>query len=133
LNRLGARKMMAMGFFFYGLRMLLYALMPAPEWALVIGLMHGLSYGFYWMGGVQYVRQITPEHLRATGQSMLMTFFNIGSVLGAPLSGWVYDRSGPTQLFFLAALTAWTGLAIFLLGRLFTGGSRQTYTPNRAR
>ncbi|MFZ6027578.1 MAG: MFS transporter [Chloroflexota bacterium] len=114
LYRLGARKMMALGFFFYGLRMLLYAIMPAPEWALAIGFLHSVSYGFYWMGGVNYVGQITPEHLRATGQSMLMTFFNIGSVLGAPLAGWIYDTAGPARLFLLAAFAAWIGLGIFI-------------------
>jgi PPP family 3-phenylpropionic acid transporter len=133
LYRLGAKKMMALGFFFYGLRMLFYGLMPAPEWALAIGMMHGVSFGFYWLGGVNYVSQITPDHLRATGQSMLATFFSIASVMGAPLVGVVFDQAGPARLFLLAAITAWVGLAIFLVGSFVNDAPRRTYTPGRAR
>ena len=70
LRRWGT-KIMAAGFFFYGVRLILYAAMPVPEWVLGINWIQGLSFGLYWVGGVNYVSEITPEHLRATGMSML--------------------------------------------------------------
>ncbi len=117
LYRLGAKKMVTLGFFFYGLRMILYGLMPAPEWALGIGLMHGISFGFYWLGGVNYVSEIAPEELRATGQSMLATFYNIASVFGAPLIGWLFDAIGASWMFLLAGVIAWLGAGVFWSGR----------------
>jgi PPP family 3-phenylpropionic acid transporter len=110
--------MMATGFFFYGVRLILYASMPIPEWVLGINVMQGLSFGFYWLGGVNYVSQITPDHLRATGQSMLASFFNIASVIAGPLIGTAFDTLGSSRMYLLAAVFAWTGLAIFIFGTL---------------
>jgi PPP family 3-phenylpropionic acid transporter len=118
LQRLGAKRMMATGFFFYGVRLILYASMPIPEWVLGINVMQGLSFGFYWLGGVNYVSQITPDHLRATGQSMLASFFNIASVIAGPLIGTAFDTLGSSRMYLLAAVFAWTGLAIFIFGTL---------------
>jgi PPP family 3-phenylpropionic acid transporter len=118
LRRWGAKRMMATGFFFYGVRLILYALMPIPEWVLGINLMQGLSFGFYWVGGVNYVSQITPEHLRATGQSMLASFYNIAGVTAGPVIGLTFDTLGSSRMYLLAAVTAWSGLSILIFGTL---------------
>jgi PPP family 3-phenylpropionic acid transporter len=118
LRRWGAKKIMAAGFFFYGVRLILYASMPVPEWVLGINWIQGLSFGFYWVGGVNYVSEITPEHLRATGMSMLVSLFNIASVTAGPLIGLAFDNLGSSRLYLLAAVTAWTGFSIFVFGTL---------------
>jgi PPP family 3-phenylpropionic acid transporter len=118
LHRLGPKKMMTLGFFFYGVRLILYAVMPAPGWVLGINLMQGISFGFYWVGGVNYVSQITPEHLRATGQSVLATFYNVASLVAGPLMGSVFDAYGSSRMYLLAAFTAWAGVALFVAGTL---------------
>lgn len=116
LYRLGTRNMMLLGFLFYGLRMLFYALMPSPEWAMAIAVLHSVTFGFYWIGSVNYVSEIAPEELRATGQSLLAAFFNIARALGAPMMGWIFDHGGPTRMFTLAALIVWGGAIIFWAG-----------------
>ena len=118
LRKWGAKRVMALGFFFYGARLILYAVMPRPEWVLGINWIQGFSFGFYWVGAVNYVSQITPEHLRATGMSMLTSFFSIASVTAGPLIGSAYDNLGSSRLYLLGALIAWTGLLIFILGTL---------------
>ncbi len=118
LRRWGPKKLIATGFFFYGVRLILYAVMPRPEWVLGINLMQGLSFAFYWVGGVTYVSQITPEHLRATGQSVLASFYNIASVTAGPLIGSVFDTFGSSRMYLLAAFTAWSGVLLFVLGTL---------------
>ena len=111
--------MMATGFFFYGVRLILYASMPVPEWVLWINTMQGFSFGFYWVGGINYVSQITPDNLRATGLSMMGSFYNIASVLSGLLIGSIYDTFGSSRMYFVAAITAWTGLSIFIIGTLY--------------
>ena len=118
LQRWGAKKMMATGFLFYGIRLILYSVMPVPEWVLGINMMQGLSFAVYWLGGVNYVSQITPDHLRATGQSMLSSFYNIAGVTAGPLIGSAFDTLGSSRMYLLAAITAWSGLLIFILGTL---------------
>ena len=114
IRRLKARNMIAIGFFFYGLRLLLYAIMPRPEWVLAINLLHGLSYGFYWLGSVNYVNEMAPDDLKATSQSMLATFFNVASVAGSPISGWMFDSLGPSQMYLISGLVCWSAVSIFI-------------------
>jgi MFS transporter, PPP family, 3-phenylpropionic acid transporter len=114
----GAKKMIVTGFFFYGVRLLLYAWMPRPEWVFGINLLQGLSFGFYWVGGVNYVSQITPDHLRATGQSLLATFYNIASVTAGPIIGLLFDSLGSSRMYLIAAIVAWSGVLVFTLGTL---------------
>jgi PPP family 3-phenylpropionic acid transporter len=118
LQRFGAKRMMAAGFMFYGIRLVLYAVMPIPEWVLGVNLMQGVSFAFYWLGGVNYVSQITPDSLRATGQSLLASFYNIASVTSGPFIGMAFDTLGSSRLYLLAACAAWTGLSIFVFGTL---------------
>jgi PPP family 3-phenylpropionic acid transporter len=118
LRRWGAKRMIVTGFFFYGVRLVLYAFMPRPEWVLGINLMQGFSFGFYWIGVVNYVSQITPPHLRATGQSMLGTFYNIAAVMSGPVIGSLFDTFGSTGLYLVAAAAAMSGVMVFILGTL---------------
>lgn len=118
LRKWGAKKMIAIGFLFYGIRLVLYSVMPVPEWVLGINLMQGLSFAFYWLGGVNYVSQITPDHLRATGQSLLSSFYNIAGVTAGPIIGAAFDSLGSSRMYLLAAMTAWSGLMVFILGTL---------------
>lgn len=118
IQRWGAKRMIATGFFFYGVRLILYSLMPRPEWVLGINLMQGLSFGFYWVGGVNYVSQITPAHLRATGQSLLATFYNIAAVIAGPVIGSIFDNFGSSRMYQMAAITAWCGVLVFIVGTL---------------
>jgi MFS family permease len=115
LQKLGAKRMMILGFVFYGVRLVLYAIMLRPEWVLGINLLHGFSFGFYWIGVVNYVSQITPEHLRATGQSMLATFFNMASVIGGSFIGVAFDTLGSSRMYILAAGIAWTAVLLFVI------------------
>jgi len=119
--RLGARRLITLGFFFYGLRLLLYAIMPNPAWVVGINFLHGVSFGFYWIGGVSYVNEISPERLKATGQSMLATFFNIASLIGNPLNGWLYDTFGPGRMYSIAASLAWLATGLFAIGGRLLG------------
>lgn len=115
LRKWGSRALVGLGFFFYGLRMLLFSSISQPEWALAINILHGLCFGIYWIGAVNYVNEIAPEGLRATSQSLLSTFFNVASVTGGPFVGLLYDQVGPFTLFRITALLCWAAVAIFLL------------------
>lgn len=127
LRRWGPKKLIAAGMFFYGVRLILYAVMPKPEWVLGINMMQGFSFAFYWVGSVNYVSQITPDHLRATGQSVLASFYNIASVTAGPLTGSIFDTFGSSRMYLLGAMAAWSGVLIFVLGTLRIRKRRLSY------
>ena len=122
LRRYGPARLLAVAYTGYTLRIFLYGWMPAPQWALVINLLHGLSYVPFWLGAVTYASDLAPTDLKATAQGVLMTVMNLGSVLGALLAGWMFDAYGSQGMYYRLAVISLGALGAFLLGRRLFGG-----------
>jgi MFS transporter, PPP family, 3-phenylpropionic acid transporter len=97
-------------------RCLLISLMTDPRMALLIQLMHGLSFSLMWTAGVSYTGEIAPPGLGASAQAIFSTtLFGLGSGAGALLGSQIYAAWGPTRLFQAASLSALIGLLFFLV------------------
>lgn len=116
LSKLGLKRMLITAYALYAVRFLLYGLIPAPIWALPISLMHGVTFGLFWVSGVVYVNQLAPANLRTTSQTLFFAMMNLAGVVGSPFSGWVFDRLGPAQLFRGYAVLSLIALGILLIG-----------------
>lgn len=118
LSRFGALRLVMVAFIGYFLRILFYGLIPAPEWALAVNVIHAFSYVPFLIGSVAYANQLAPPDLKATSQGLLFAVMNLGNVFGALLSGWMYDHLGIGGLFRALAFIALAGFVIFSVGRL---------------
>ncbi len=98
------------------LRYVLYALMPAAEWAVPIALLNGLTFATYWIGSVVYIDRIAPENLRSTGQTLLAAILGLASALGAPIGGQILDLAGGAVLFAIGAAVVGASYIFFRLG-----------------
>ena len=115
VGKFGSKRLLYAAFFLYGVRMLLYSLMPSPLWALPIALMHGSTFGFFWIASVTHVNSLAPENLKATSQGLFWTTMNLANVVGSPISGLLYDHIGPSALFRLFAGYCAAALLLFVL------------------
>ncbi len=129
LIRLGIKKMIVIGFVAWVLRFFLFA-GSAPEgiyWMILVGiLLHGICFDFVYIAGQIFIdRQVTPD-MRGQAQGLLvMVRSGIGLMLGAQLSGWLFNNlldSDPMQIqawptFWLIpaimALLVLIGFAVF--------------------
>lgn len=116
LRKFGATRIMIAGLSFYILRMLLYSVMPAAEWALAIAVMHGLTFALFWISSVTIANELAPAHLKATCQGLLLALLNLASMIGVPLSGMMYDNLGPSNMFRVLAGVCAVALVVFLIG-----------------
>ncbi len=116
LRRLGNRGLIAIGFCFFAIRMLLYGLLPGPNWVLAIALLHGFTFAPFWVGSVSYASEIAPENLRATAQGMLMFLVGLSGVIGSPVNGGLYDWLGSARLFLVNGGLAIAALVVLGLG-----------------
>jgi PPP family 3-phenylpropionic acid transporter len=120
-HRLGTRfsldALLAVAFAASALRWLATATLRVP-W-LVVGLQvfHGLTFGLFWSAAIAFIAGNVPASLRATGQALLVVSINLGSAIGYPLTGRVFDAVGPRALFLLAAVGELAPLAVVLAGR----------------
>ena len=110
----GARRLLMFSLAALAFRFFAYALVDAPEWALLIQLLHGPTFAASWVAGVAYVAEIAPPGLANTLQGLYTGFvMGLGSALGGFLGGILYGGLG-FQLMFVAA-----GLGMCVLVLLF--------------
>ncbi len=126
LRRVGARRLLAFAMCVYGVRMVLYSLMPSPVWAVWIGLLGGLSFGVYWISAVTYANELAPADLKATSQGLLVSVTSLSGIAGATLTGWLFDAVGPWMMFRILAGFCALALALFGAGRLAAMTRRQS-------
>jgi MFS transporter, PPP family, 3-phenylpropionic acid transporter len=118
LRRFGSSRLMGFGIVGYTLRMFFYAIMPAPGWVLAIGITNSITYMPFWIGAVAYASDHAPENMKATSQGLLYSITSLSSVVGGLFSGWLFDRLGPSGLFFVMGLSCLFALALFSFGKM---------------
>ena len=116
LRRIGAEGMIIMAFLVFISRWLLYSVIDIPLWALLVQLLHGLSFAALLVGGVTFVSERTPHGLSATAQAIYSTVtFGIAAIAGSMIGGYLYDTLGMQELFRISSLLGLAGLTVFLL------------------
>ena len=91
-----------------------------PMVQISVQLLHGLTFGAWWIGGVQLFAEHAPKGLENTSQSVLLaSSFGVGSLIAMIATGTLLDSHGTTTLFLLA-----TGLSALALLGLFPLASR---------
>ncbi len=106
----------------YTVRWALMALFPLPWVFIAVQALHGMSFGLFWIAGVQYVARIFPGHLRTSGQSVFgMVVVGLASIAGNLADGLALKIGGPVLLYSSAAGSSALGAAclaaLFCMGR----------------
>ncbi|MCS7222345.1 MAG: major facilitator superfamily domain-containing protein 6 [Anaerolineae bacterium] len=116
--QIGIQRTLAIAYALYAMRWLLLGIMPSPEWAVPINLLHGLTFGALWVAGVAYADALAPEELKATAQGLFSaTLYSVSSVISGPISGFLFDTIGPAALFRVYAILGILALALLRSGR----------------
>jgi PPP family 3-phenylpropionic acid transporter len=91
----------------------LTAIAPHPAAFLALQLVHGLSFGAFFLLAVGELKVLVPESLRATGQALLVAATaGGGAMLGALLTGLADDLGGSSLAFHGAAVAALLAAAL---------------------
>jgi PPP family 3-phenylpropionic acid transporter len=117
LKRWGARRLLIVALVAQIVRLLAYALMPAPWFILPINLLHGLTFSALWSAGVAYAAALAaPKGMGTTAQGMLTgVTMGLSGLVGGLLGGWIYEHFGAVILFTSAGMGVVAGLLFFLV------------------
>lgn len=116
MRRTGSGGLLKVAFTTFALRWILLSYINVPEWALLVQVLHGISYATFIIGGVTYLNERTPQGLSTTAQAIFNTVvFGLGAIAGALLGGYLLDTVGMRILFRLLTLVALAGLLVFWL------------------
>jgi MFS transporter, PPP family, 3-phenylpropionic acid transporter len=83
IQRLGTRTTLLVTVIATAFRLFLYSLIKDPKVAILIELLHGISWSLFWVVCVEYVNMLVAKDWRATGQSLLYAaYFGAGAIVG---------------------------------------------------
>lgn len=85
---------------------------------LAVQLLHGLTYGLWYVSLVRQVQASAPERLRTSLQSVALSVVGCGSVVGYLWGGRLFQSSGGSGAFTLAAAAALVALLCYSLTAL---------------
>ncbi len=115
LKRFGETTLLLTGLAAMAIRMFIYSLEPAWYIILVTQTLHALTFGAFHVASIQIINRITPESLRASGQTFNGALLGIGGLLGGVAGGLWAHQYGYAGLFrILAIISAITTLFIGL-------------------
>jgi len=85
--------------------------------ALLAQLMHGLTFGTYHAASIAAVNQWFPGRAQARGQALYSSLsFGAGGLLGALVSGWIWEHFGAAWTYSLSSVFALIGFVFILFG-----------------
>ncbi len=105
INRLGIRKVLALGVLAWPVRYIIFAI-GSPSWLVIASLsLHGFCFVFFFVAAFIYVDVVAPKDIRHSAQSLItLVTYGVGNYIGSLFAGWIKDY------FTTAAGTNWTGV-----------------------
>ncbi|WP_025679901.1 MFS transporter [Paenibacillus massiliensis] len=110
LKAWGHERTLLLAAFFYALRWAIQWLFPIPMVMVGIQVLHGLSFGLFYVAAVEYVAAAAGKRMQATGQSIFnMVFSGLGGIVGNLLNGFLFSSGGANVMYFACTISALIG------------------------
>ena len=114
-HRLSAHSLLILSFLGSALRWWGMSLTSSGPVLVALSLLHGLTFGAFFVAAVAWMASQAPGSLRATGQSLLVAgTFGVGGLVGYVLAGRAYDALGGHRLFAAAGALELAPAALLL-------------------
>lgn len=115
-DRYGSKWPMVGGLLGLAASTLLFAYAPGLGWLFLARTLQGVSSAASWVAGLALLARVYPAAERGRAMGLAVAGTALGTLLGPPLGGILYDLGGPRLPFFVAAgIAAADGLARLVL------------------
>ncbi|MHA7964321.1 MFS transporter [Paenibacillus sp. CAU 1782] len=110
---IGHERTLLLAAFFYALRWGIQWLFPIPSVMVAIQVLHGLSFGLFYVAAVEYVAAASGKEMQATGQSIFtMVFSGLGGIVGNLLNGYLFYHGGANSMYLACTISALAGAGL---------------------
>lgn len=115
IKRIGRERTLLLGALIYVLRWGIQVAFPYPPVMIGVQVLHGLSFGFFYIAAVEYVSQITSNEMKATGQSIFnMVFSGFAGIVGNLLNGYLLNQGGVNLMNLSCMLSSIAGALLLI-------------------
>lgn len=106
--------------FLYVIRWLLMFMLNDPLPLLAIQVLHGFTFGIFYLTAFQFVTRLLPEEFESTGHLLFISvFFGISGVIGSIGGGQIINYFDVQSLYLVMAVLAAIGLVSSFLYRIY--------------
>lgn len=122
IKRLGRERTLLIGALIYVLRWGIQVAFPYPSVMIGVQVLHGLSFGLFYISAVEYVSHITSADMQATGQSIFnMVFSGFAGILGNLLNGFLLNQGGVNAMNLSCVISSAAGAVLLIYVARSTG------------
>ncbi|WP_186578586.1 MFS transporter [Aquibacillus kalidii] len=94
----------------FAVRWSIYAVIEDPVYIVLLQVLHGLTFGVFYLAAFQYVTRLIPKMIQSTGHLVFVSiFFGLSGIVGSLLGGELIDSLGGGYLYGTMAVMALVG------------------------
>lgn len=110
----------------YSIRWFLYSVMDDPTHIIFLQVLHGLTFGVFYVAAFSYISRLIPKLLQSTGHLIFFaTFFGVSGIVGSLVGGKVIDLFSGGTLYFIMGVTASIGTLLLIAHHLLPFGKER--------
>ncbi len=99
---------------FFAIRWFIMGMIQNPILVLPLQVMHGLTFGVFYLCAFHFITKLVPKELQSTGHLLFYSiFFGFSGMIGASIGGLIIDNISVTYLYLLISIVSFTG-AVFM-------------------
>ncbi len=84
----------------YTIRWFIYALLENPTYIIPLQVLHGLTFGVFYLAAFEYITRLVPRLLQSTGHLVFYSiFFGLSGIIGSLMGGAIIDSLGGNTLY----------------------------------
>ncbi|MFC0560445.1 MFS transporter [Halalkalibacter alkalisediminis] len=120
LKRWSSLSLIVLAGCFYTVRWVLMGFILDPWFILPLQILHGLTFGIFYLAAFQYINKLIPEHLQATGHVLFITvIFGVAGIIGSLLGGNIIELTSISTLYFILGGSALFGtISLFFFQKM---------------
>jgi MFS transporter, PPP family, 3-phenylpropionic acid transporter len=116
IRKVGRENVLVLASVAYVLRWGIQAWTHIPIVAILIQVLHGVSFGFYYIAAVDFVSTSASQEMQATAQTVFgVVCSGLAGIVGNLLNGYLLSLGGPELMYATCAFSALLAAACFLV------------------
>lgn len=111
----------------YSIRWFVYGGLEEPLYIISLQVLHGLTFGVFYVSAFDYVTRLIPNILQATGHLIFYAvFFGVSGIIGSLLGGFIFNEFSGEMLYFAMGCLTLFGTICLTVYHLFPFKNKQT-------
>ncbi|MDY0404869.1 MFS transporter [Virgibacillus sp. 179-BFC.A HS] len=117
----------------FTLRWFIYGLVDDPIVIIMLQVLHGLTFGVFFIAAFDYVTRLIPDLLMSTGHLVFFAFMNIAGIIGSLIGGTLFQTFGGQTLYLILGWIALAGTVCITIYHALPYGKETPRGANTSR